>query len=726
MKKPIRSLLTLILAFNMAAAPAVMDYCYSAVPTAFAAEETADVFSSDDFTFKINADGMSCSLISFDKESEEDELIIPGKVSYEGKEYTVTQIGNRAFSQKSFASATIPDTVKFIGIEAFAENRDLTEIVIPNSVTEIAIGAFAGSGLKSVTVPGSIKELGCCFNHCYDLEKVVIEKGVETIAMGCFFADNRITSFDYPESLIFADPFNLPYYSVKGLEKFKEMSDPFVYDKETGVVYRKYEDHAEVLTALSFNSIKSEIDGLPVTALAANGNFAIPDSDFVIPDFIEKIGKYSCAATSVNVLYIPDSVKEIEPDAFCLNFWLTDVSVPKSITNVDELFTFCDKLDPSKIVFDKNEILFQKESVTKLTTETEKRIYFKDGYNANMWLFDSEGTLEYFGEGKFECVWDTGIEYFGYCGQEFDRSRIYDTKMPDSIQMDYEIEADETDGCAAYAGIFSHGNDNNEYFLVDYYTPEAYEYITANESCGGISVSGTEYDVYCMRPNEAFGYYYCVRKAGSVTKNSVDAISFIKALNDAGIEASEIYDASVFVLNNAGKGKLNVVKNEIDAVYPQKPAEEDNNKIPVQDDKYNDDTKVPVEDQKDDDDVMINDGDQKENDDNVPTVNHKDENETAAVSSNSFWRSDASSVHLIFGAPASQEIIYGDINGDGSADLTDLTYLSLYLMGSSKFSDKQMKCADVDGSGSVDIADLPYFKQYVSKDSKVSKLGPKN
>ncbi len=67
--------------------------------------------------------------------------------------------------------------------------------------------------------------------------------------------------------------------------------------------------------------------------------------------------------------------------------------------------------------------------------------------------------------------------------------------------------------------------------------------------------------------------------------------------------------------------------------------------------------------------------------------------------------------------------LYGDLNGDDTADLTDLTYLSLYLLKDIQFTDNQLESADIDMSGEVDIADLAYYKQYVCKDeSVISKL----
>lgn len=71
----------------------------------------------------------------------------------------------------------------------------------------------------------------------------------------------------------------------------------------------------------------------------------------------------------------------------------------------------------------------------------------------------------------------------------------------------------------------------------------------------------------------------------------------------------------------------------------------------------------------------------------------------------------------------SQTIKYGDINGDNAIDLTDLTLLSLYLLGDSKLDDTQLKAADVSYNSSVDLADLAHFKQYISKEVGIV-LGP--
>lgn len=70
----------------------------------------------------------------------------------------------------------------------------------------------------------------------------------------------------------------------------------------------------------------------------------------------------------------------------------------------------------------------------------------------------------------------------------------------------------------------------------------------------------------------------------------------------------------------------------------------------------------------------------------------------------------------------STENLYGDLNADGVADLTDLTLLSLHLLGDATLKDEVVKYADVNADDNVNLADLAHFKQYVCQDNVI--LGP--
>lgn len=109
--------------------------------------------------------------------------------------------------------------------------------------------------------------------------------------------------------------------------------------------------------------------------------------------------------------------------------------------------------------------------------------------------------------------------------------------------------------------------------------------------------------------------------------------------------------------------------------------------------------------------------------DNLKTIYYEGTEEDAKIIKVDPSNDNILNAKIVFGSK--NEKIYGDLDGNGYADLTDLTLLSIYLMDKEATSNiKNIDMADVDGNGETDIADLARFKQYISKDVTVPKLGP--
>ena len=155
---------------------------------------------------------------------------------------SVTRIGDYAFySCYSLTSVTLPKSVTRIGREAFAKcskltsvtyngtladwcaidfsvesnplsnknvilyikNSPVTDVQIPNNVTEIKDYAFAEyTSLLSVTIPDSVTRIGHdAFNYCTNLTNVTIGNGVTSIGYQAFFRCRSLSSMTIPDSV---------------------------------------------------------------------------------------------------------------------------------------------------------------------------------------------------------------------------------------------------------------------------------------------------------------------------------------------------------------------------------------------------------------------------------------------------------------------------------------------------------------------------------------------
>ncbi|MBE6870277.1 MAG: leucine-rich repeat domain-containing protein [Ruminococcus albus] len=190
----------------------------------------------------------------------------------------------------------IPDTVTYIGDDAFAECYNIEEIVIPSSVKLICPGAFTEcSSLKKVVfpkyMPFSIND--DMFMFCTALEEITIPAGVTSLYTQVFNGCTSLKKITIGKDVEDFDDLSL---SAPALEEFEVDLFNQHYTSSDGILY---------------NNEKTILLRCPVEK---SGDIVIPESVTQIGDEHSFGGFIGCR--KVKTIHVPASVKRILNDAF--------------------------------------------------------------------------------------------------------------------------------------------------------------------------------------------------------------------------------------------------------------------------------------------------------------------------------------------------------------------------------------------------------------------------
>lgn len=228
----------------------------------------------------------------------------------------VQSVGNYAFCGCTFLNKVeIASGVKAIGNYAFNDCSQLCEITIPKSVTKMGFNVFShcsrlatagrvgsdcniqfgwdtnipsyafykAESLKKVEMPESIVSIGSySFSYCTSLSEIDISKNIKTIK-DCAFAGSGALDINVEKD-------NPNYSSVNGVLFNKNQTEILAYAKD------------------------------------------INNPSYTIPNYVNKIGKYSFAYCGLlTEVIIPDKITSIEARAFQYCFSLKEITIPNSV-----------------------------------------------------------------------------------------------------------------------------------------------------------------------------------------------------------------------------------------------------------------------------------------------------------------------------------------------------------------------------------------------------------
>ena len=257
------------------------------------------------------------------------DIVIPPTVNFGGTDYTVTEIGEGAFSRSTITSVVIPEGVTLINKEAFCR-ATLTSVTIPNSVTTIKGDAFAySSSLKFVTIGENVNSISQGF--CYST-------GVTDVYSNITGALPDQPAYMFPGSARIHVPANrVSDYTAKWTS-FNIVAD------YNGVYYSF--KGTEAIATYPGNKDEAQAD-----------KTAVYTGDIVIPSTIDingtsytvtTIGDNAFSHSAITSLEIPNSVTKIEGDAAAyIGATLATVKIGSGVTSISQ--GFCYSTNPTDV-----------------------------------------------------------------------------------------------------------------------------------------------------------------------------------------------------------------------------------------------------------------------------------------------------------------------------------------------------------------------------------------
>lgn len=155
-------------------------------------------------------DNKAANELQFDYSIDDDELISIEKYLGDGGEVIVPQtiegrrvyrIGIEAFAgDPNIGNVVLPDTIRFIGESAFYQSS-LETITIPSSVIRLGEWAFAETCISSIVIPNHIRRIPAhIFEDCQDLHTVIIQRA-KRIGNGAFSGCSQLSNIYLPDTL---------------------------------------------------------------------------------------------------------------------------------------------------------------------------------------------------------------------------------------------------------------------------------------------------------------------------------------------------------------------------------------------------------------------------------------------------------------------------------------------------------------------------------------------
>lgn len=233
----------------------------------------------------------------------------------------------------ALAQVILPDSLVTLGSGVFFECASITNIVFGTNVTSLGVNVFAGcSNLASVVLPKKIEDIpDFAFEYCIGLTNVDLPAQLRRIGNDAFYGCYKLAGIQFPETL--AEIWGWAFGDCASLTNV-------VFPDGLTTLGTLAFGGCELLTKVTFPRNLSALYGGVFASCTNLTHFDIAPGNTNY--YVQNGAVYTAAGDSL-VIYcpglhgdfqVPDSVRQLNADAFDGCVGLTSVSLGKNITTI--------------------------------------------------------------------------------------------------------------------------------------------------------------------------------------------------------------------------------------------------------------------------------------------------------------------------------------------------------------------------------------------------------
>ena len=298
-----------------------------------------------------------------------DIVVVPEKVTYDGKEYTVTAIGEKAFNHDDeLLSVLLPSTIESIGMGAFRSCPKFKSLTLPANVRQVNNFAFMSLpslehlaveegnpyfdsregcnaiiktksdilyvGCRTTRIPDGVKVIGnsafiSCFGVPRDMEPVemTIPGSVEVIEFQAFNGFTSLAAVKLSEGLKKIDSKAFTGCAIK------ELVIPASVTEISAEAFSAC-DSIRTIKVKRGNKVYDSRKGCNAIIETATDKLIVGCSATSIPEGVKEIEEYAFSKTGIKEIKFPSTLEMIGARAFLNCKSLKDVVIPGNVRSV--------------------------------------------------------------------------------------------------------------------------------------------------------------------------------------------------------------------------------------------------------------------------------------------------------------------------------------------------------------------------------------------------------